>query len=110
MRAETEGSNLIAAHLGGWDMWDDVERYLVGTPILFDTAFIWKFISPAQCKRIIRTHGAEKILFGSDYPWRDPADIDRVLSKLPLSDEQFSLIRSGNAERLLGLDTCARAE
>lgn len=100
--AETEGSNLIAAHLGGWDMWDDVERYLVGTPILFDTAFIWKFISPAQCRRIIRMHGAEKILFGSDSPWEDPADTLRFLQLLGLTEQETDLITHENALRILG--------
>ena len=106
---EGEGK-VIVAHIGGYRLWDDVERVLVGRDVLFDLSYGIDHLPPEQLLRIVTRHGADKILFGSDYPWRDPADIDRVLSKLPLSDEQFSLIRSGNAERLLGLDTCARAE
>lgn len=106
---EGEGK-VIVAHIGGYRLWDDVERVLVGQDVLFDLSYGIDHLPPEQLLRIVTRHGADKILFGSDYPWRDPADIDRVLSKLPLSDEQFSLIRSGNAERLLGLDTCARAE
>ena len=106
---EGEGK-VIVAHIGGYSLWDDVERVLVGRDVFFDLSYGIDHLPPEQLLRIVTRHGADKILFGSDYPWRDPADIDRVLSKLPLSDEQFSLIRSGNAERLLGLDTCARAE
>ena len=106
---EGEGK-VIVAHIGGYRLWDDVERVLVGRDVFFDLSYGIDHLPPEQLLRIVTRHGADKILFGSDYPWRDPADIDRVLSKLPLSDEQFSLIRSGNAERLLGLDTCARAE
>lgn len=106
---EGEGK-VIVAHIGGYRLWDDVERVLVGRDVLFDLSYGIDHLPPEQLLRIVTRHGADKILFGSDYPWRDPADIDRVLSKLPLSDGQFSLIRSGNAERLLGLDTCARAE
>lgn len=106
---EGEGK-VIVAHIGGYRLWDDVERVLVGQDVLFDLSYGIDHLPPEQLLRIVTRHGADKILFGSDYPWRDPADIDRVLSELPLSDEQFSLIRSGNAERLLGLDTCARAE
>ncbi|MBR6053143.1 MAG: amidohydrolase family protein [Clostridia bacterium] len=101
---------VIVAHIGGYRLWDDVERVLVGQDVLFDLSYGIDHLPPEQLLRIVTRHGADRILFGSDYPWRDPADIDRVLSKLPLSDGQFSLIRSGNAERLLGLDTCARAE
>lgn len=100
---EMEGSNLIAAHLGGWDMWDDVERYLVGTPILMDTAFIQGFLPVEQAARIIKNHGASKILFGTDAPWESAADTLRFVQKLGLSDEDFALITHKNAERLLGL-------
>ena len=96
-----EGSNLIAAHLGGWMQWDDVETYLVGTPILFDTAFIRLFITKEQCLRIIRRHGAEKVLFGSDSPWENPADTLRFVQSLGLTDEETALITHKNAERLL---------
>ena len=96
------GKNLIAAHLGGWAQWDDVEQYLAGTNLLFDTAFISQFIAPEQCVRIIRKHGAEKILFGSDSPWEDPADTLRFLSSLGLTEKEMSLITHENALRLLG--------
>ncbi len=106
---EGEGK-VIVAHIGGYGLWDEVERLLVGRDVLFDLSYGIDHLPPEQLLRIVTRHGADKILFGSDYPWRDPADIDRVLAKLPLTDEQFALIRSGNAERLLGLDTCARTE
>ena len=96
------GSNLIAAHLGGWAQWDDVEACLVGTPVHLDTAYIAQFIDPAQCLRIIRNHGAEKIVFGSDSPWEDPADTLRFLESLGLNETELSLITHENALRLLG--------
>lgn len=99
------GEKLIAAHLGGWEQWDDVEEYLVGTPILMDTAFIADFIEPEQCTRIIRNHGAEKILFGSDSPWENPADTMRFLKLLGLTEQEMALITYKNALRLLGSET-----
>ncbi len=95
------GENMIAAHLGGWEQWDAVEEYLVGTPILLDTAFIASFIEPEQCLRIIRNHGAEKILFGSDSPWENPADTLKFLMSLGLDEKEMSLITHENALRLL---------
>jgi len=94
---------VIVAHVGGYRLWDEVERRLVGKDVFFDLSFCAGELPPGQLLRIITQHGADRILFGSDYPWRDPAGIDRVLSELPLSEKQLSLIRSGNARRLLGL-------
>ena len=98
---------VIVAHIGGYGLWDEVEKILVGRDVYFDLSYGIDHLPEEQLLRIITRHGADRILFGSDYPWRDPADVDRVLSELPLSDEQFGLIRAGNARRLLGL--CAGA-
>ena len=94
---------MIVAHIGGYRLWDEVERDLVGSEALFDLSYGIDHLPAEQLTRIVRRHGADKILFGSDYPWRDPADVDRVLATLPLPEEEFGLIRSGNARRLLGL-------
>ena len=96
-----DGSNLVAAYLGGWAQWDDVEQYLVGTRICLDTAFIRLFIRPAQCLRIIRNHGADKILFGSDSPWENPADTLTFLQSLGLTEQELAGITHENALRLL---------
>lgn len=95
---------VIVAHIGGYGLWDEVEKELVGREVIFDLSYGIDHLPQEQLLRIVTRHGADKILFGSDYPWRDPADIDRVLSSLPLSEEQFALIRFRNARRLLGLD------
>jgi hypothetical protein len=52
---------------------------------------------------LIKRIGAEKIMFGSDYPWYDPIrDAQRVLA-LPLTDEEKRLILGENAKRILNL-------
>lgn len=99
--SEVDGSRIIAAHLGGFQMWDDVEQYLVGTGILMDTAYLTPYINPEQYKRIIINHGADKILFGSDLPWEAPQDTLSTLSKLGLDDESMELIMHKNAEYIL---------
>ncbi len=57
------GKKLIAAHLGGYLMWDDVEKYLLDTDVVFDVSMISRYISPEQCKRIIEEHGADEKLY-----------------------------------------------
>ncbi|MBQ8780847.1 MAG: amidohydrolase [Oscillospiraceae bacterium] len=93
---------LILAHLGGNELWDDVEKYLVGKNVYLDTAFIAGHISDGQLLRIIRNHGAEKILLASDCPWHPASAEIEMLKRLPLTDEEFELISWKNALGLLG--------
>ncbi len=95
------GKFIIAAHLGAYKNWDDVEKYLVGTQINFDTAFISPYISPEQCKRIIKGHGADKILFGSDSPWQNPKNECDFILSLSLSEYENNMIFYKNALKIL---------
>ena len=94
---------LVAAHLGGWMMWDEVAAKLVGTPIYFDTAFIADFIDKVAARDIINAHGADKVLFGSDAPWEDPAKTLKFLRSLSIAPEDLKKICGTNAAGLLGI-------
>ena len=94
---------LVAAHLGGWMMWEEVARKLVGTPIYFDTAFIADFIDKAAASDIINAHGTDKVLFGSDAPWEDPAKTLKFLRSLSIDPEDLKKICGKNAAGLLGI-------
>ena len=94
---------LVAAHLGGWMMWEEVAEKLVGTPIYFDTAFIADFIDKAAASDIINAHGADKVLFGSDAPWEDPAKTLEFLRSLSIYPEDLKKICGTNAAGLLGI-------
>lgn len=88
---EVSGENIIAAHIGSYGYWDDVERYLVGTPVMMDTASVCEDIDPAQYKRIIQNHGADKVMFGTDSPWWTPGEAVAMLESLGLPEEDRSL-------------------
>lgn len=100
---ETKPEKLVLAHLGGWKEWDAVEELIVLENVYLDTAFLEDYISDEQLLRIIRRHGAERILFGTDCPWSGQRESIERFKKLPLTEEERTLIFSGNAERLLGL-------
>jgi hypothetical protein len=100
---EVSGRYIILAHMGGWQMWDEVEEYLVGTNVYLDTAFVSQFLKPEQYRRIIENHGADKILFGSDSPWESPAETKAGLEKLGLAESALEAIYSQNALRILGI-------
>lgn len=97
------GLKLILAHMGGMRLWDDVERWLVGAPVWLDTACCAGQIDPIQLERIIKAHGADKILFASDCPWSDPRTEKVMIEALDLSDSEKEAIFSGNISRLLKL-------
>ncbi len=99
-----DGSKLIAAHMGGWKLWDDVEKYIVGTPIMIDTSYVGGFMSPEQFKRIVETHGSEKILYGTDHPWERAYDSKRFVDSIGLKQEELDNIYFKNAIRLLDIE------
>ena len=94
---------MILAHLGGMYHWDEVEEFLVGKNIYFDTAFIATAIKDEQVERIIKMHGADKILLASDCPWQKTTTGIDMLNHLNLLDEEKQLIFHKNAEKLLGI-------
>lgn len=98
---EVEGSNIIAAHMGGWREWDGVEKYLVGTPIKLDTAYVSNDLPKEQFERIVRTHGADKILYATDSPWERPDMVVEYINSTALSEGEKSMIFSENAKKLL---------
>jgi uncharacterized protein len=94
---------LIAAHLGGYRMWDESLRLLVGRNIYFDTSSSLEFLEPEKALEIIRKHGADRVLFGTDYPmWMHEDEMERF-NRLGLNSEERELILYRNAARLLGL-------
>lgn len=97
------GKHLIAAHLGSFEMWDDVEKYLVGTNMLFDISYACSHIEKEQFLRIIKNHGADKILYGSDSPWKSQKSPMEQLDKLQLTEEEMELITHKNALGILDM-------
>nr|AGS53395.1 amidohydrolase 2 [uncultured bacterium contig00018] len=96
-----QGGIIIAAHLGGHEQWDDVENYLVGTDIYLDTSMGFDYFPHDQFLRIVKNHGADKILFASDYPWSNAKTEMEQLKTLPLSGEDIRAILGDNAKRIL---------
>ena len=96
-----KGNKIIAGHLGGWCVWDDVEKYLVGTPVYLDTAYTVDFIEKEQLERIIKNHGSKKILYATDSPWEAQGHAKGVINSLSLSDSEKNNIFYQNAKKLL---------
>jgi len=94
------GLKTILAHFGSYRMWDDVIKYLADTPAYFDTAYTSE-VTPEMCKRLIEAHGADKILFGTDFPWQTAAMIKEMLERAITDREVLEKIYYKNAKVLL---------
>ena len=99
------GLRIVAAHMGGLKMAEDVLEEVAGqADIYMDTAYCAEpWLDKGILKKIIRKHGAEKILFGSDYPWHMPSQEISLIRSLDISQEEKDMILGGNAGRLLGI-------
>ena len=94
----------IGAHLGGYTAWNESLSLLVGRKNLyFDTSSSLPFLDKSFAVQIIKEHGADKILFGSDYPmWDHAQELERFLA-LPLNEIERELILGQNAKSLFQL-------
>ena len=95
---------MILAHMGGNDQWQQVYDLIAGLDgeLYLDTSYTGKCPDGLMAD-IIRKHGAERILFGSDCPWESAAKMAEKLLRLGLTDGERELIMGKNAERLLGI-------
>ena len=100
----------VFAHLGGCKHLDEVEKHLVGQNCYIDISCSFSGlghfseITDDDIVRVIRRHGADKILFATDSPWNDQKAYVQRFKAIPgLSDTEKEMILCGNAQRLLGI-------
>lgn len=96
---------LILAHMGGWRLWDEVEEKLIGLPLYLDTAVVLssKFpvkLSVEQFRRMVRKHGTQRILYGTDSPWYEQSQALKDFYSAKLEKDEEKLILGDNANRL----------
>lgn len=89
---------VIAAHLGGYSVWDDAVSELADFKnIYFDSSSSLAFLEKEKAVEIIRRYGADKVMFGVDYPmWSPKEEVQRFLD-LGLSHEENEKILYKNA-------------
>jgi hypothetical protein len=72
--------------------------------VSFDLAYIHPLIPRERVLDLIRGLGPDRIVFGSDAPYRWPAEALDWLVNLPLTPEEQSDILGGNFLRFMGAD------
>ena len=96
---------IVCAHWGGglpfYALMPEVKQAM--NNVFFDTAASPFLYSPQIYNQVIQLVGAEKILFGSDYPLLAQSRLLEEIKSLNLPEETRGLILSGNAQKLLGI-------
>jgi predicted TIM-barrel fold metal-dependent hydrolase len=61
------------------------------------------FMDEGVAENYINHYGAERFVYGSDFPMWDPVEEMERFLKLKLTDEQFEQIANKTAKRILGI-------
>ena len=95
---------VIGAHLGGWSVWDEAMEKLSDLPNLYvDCSSCMPFLPHEKVADIIRHYGADRVLFGTDYPmFRPSAELPDFLA-LGFTEKENRKILSENAKRLYNI-------
>ena len=97
------GLQVIAAHFGGYAMYDTACELLRDTDCIFDVSSSLMFLEEGKAEQYVSLYGAERLAFGSDYPLWDPViELERFL-QLKLTSAQQEQILCKTAQRILHL-------
>lgn len=100
MMQKTPDLLCIAAHFGGYQRWSEAARYLLDGNLRFDTSSsLWR-LSKDEAVGLIHHFGADKLMFGTDFPmWSHEEELERFLA-LDLTDAENDLILHQNFDNL----------
>ena len=94
----------IGAHFGGWSVWDEASKKLCKFENFYvDCSSSFGFSKDADFKEIALRYGADKILFGTDYPmWELKEELENFFA-LGFDEISNRKILSENAKKLFDI-------
>ena len=92
---------IIAAHLGGWSVFDEALEYLGNAECFVDMSSCFNVIPAESIEKYIKSYGADRVVFGTDFPLWKPQEVVEDFMKLNLTAEEKEKIASKNALRIL---------
>jgi predicted TIM-barrel fold metal-dependent hydrolase len=97
------GLGAIAAHFGGYGMYDTACELLGDTDCVMDISSSMMFMEKGVAEKYINLYGAERMAYGTDYPMWDPVQEVARFMELDLTDAQREQVAHKTAERILKL-------
>ena len=98
LRSRFPDLKIILAHMGGFKLWEEAEKKIVGRDFYLDVSYTLGFLDASRIKEMIFAHGTEKILFGTDFPLALSRDQVKDFIGLGLDKDTRKKILSGNAK------------
>ena len=96
---------VVGAHLGGWSVWDEAVEAFKSLPNFYvDCSSCFPFIEAEKVKDLIKKYGAEKVLFGTDYPMWSPCQEIEAFLALGLDEFENRCILNMNAKKVFNLE------
>lgn len=96
---------VIACHFGGYHRLDEAEQHIIGSRVNLETSWppALAELAPERIVSMVREHGADRVVFGSDWPMANPSAEIATIRGLGLTKEEEDGILGGNLARILGL-------
>jgi predicted TIM-barrel fold metal-dependent hydrolase len=96
---------LIACHFGGYHRLDEAEQTVVGSRVYLETSWppTTGDLDRGRIRALIARHGADRVVYGSDWPMTDPATEIAAVKALGLAPDDEAKVLGGNLANLLGL-------
>ncbi len=96
---------VIGAHFAGWSIWEEATHELSGYEnLLVDCSSSMYALTPEKTVELIRIYGAERVLFGTDYPLMSPVTETERFLKLALTPDERERILWKNAAAFYGIE------
>lgn len=97
--------NLVvdAAHFGGWSVPEIGYDVLHDENVFIDVSSSMAFVGNRRTKELVGMWGADRVMFGSDFPMWDPAREYDTFTSLGFSDDDLEKMLWKNAERFTGV-------
>jgi hypothetical protein len=92
-----------AAHLGGYNAWEDAHLLTSLPDVWFDTSSTIFFVGVERASELVHMLGPERCMFGTDYPVVTAAEELPRFMALDLTPDERRALASGNARRFLRL-------
>lgn len=105
--------SFVGAHMGGLTApFEDIIRCLPAADNLYlDTSNAAHTLNEAEFIRLLRVHGPDHILFGTDWPWFDPEKeillIEGLLDRAGYTVTDKAKVLGGNIAELTAIDIAA---
>jgi predicted TIM-barrel fold metal-dependent hydrolase len=97
---------MVFAHLGGRPNFQQFPEFKTGWPGYLDLSFSLGLMPDDYLVGLVRDFGTDRVLFGTDGPWRSESHDIAYLTQIGFTEEELRAILHDNAARLLSDSPC----